>query len=321
VTTGITKRLALLSPLVFMMATAVGAQSLATAQNEARAGRVDAAEAAAKAVLATDKSNAVAHALLCSLYNSIELRDEAVTECEAAASLAPNNSQYALELARTYGNKADHSGALTGMRIVGKIRANFERAVSLDGHNIEALSDLGQFYVDAPGIVGGGTDKAKMLVSRLAQLSPARAHRLQAMIDAKDKNDAAAIEEYNAALSASRTPEAFYDLANFYRSHKQLDKAAENARLAIQQDKQHGPDTLDAAGLLIDIKRDLPTAQTALQGYINAPQTGVAHYARAHVLLANALQATGDSAGAKKEFVAAAALASRYEAARKGSQG
>jgi tetratricopeptide (TPR) repeat protein len=321
VTTGITKRLALMPTLAFMVATTAGAQSLATAQNEARSGRVDAAEAAAKAVLATDKSNAEAHALLCSLYSSIDLRDEAVTECEEAASLAPNKSQYALELARTYGNKADHSGALTGMRMVGKIRTNFERAVSLDSHSIEALSDLGEFYVSAPGIVGGGTDKAKMLVPQLAQLSPARAHRLQAMIDAKDKNDAAAIEEYNAAISAARTPEAFYDLANFYRSHKQLDKAAENARLAIQQDKQHGPDTLDAASLLIDIKRDLPTAQTALQSYIDAPQTGVARYARAHVLMANALQATGDSAGAKKEFVAAAALASRYEAARKGSQG
>ncbi len=309
-----------MAALVFTAATAAMAQTLAAARMEARAGRVDAAEAAAKAALAAEPSNAAeTHSLLCSIYSSIEQRDAAVTECEAASSLAPNSSTYALELARAYGGKADHSGPLTGMRMVGKIRGNFERAVSLDGRSIEALSDLGEFYVEAPGIVGGGSDKAKALVPRLAQVSPARAHRLQGMIYAKDKNDAAAVDEYNAAIAATHSAEAYYDLANFYRTRKQMEKAAENARLDMQADKQHGPDTLDAAALLLDIKRDLPVAEAGLRAYLGAPQSGVARYARAHVLLGECLQAGGDAAGAQKEFTAAVALASHYDAARKAS--
>jgi tetratricopeptide (TPR) repeat protein len=307
----------LLPVLVLTVVSTAGAQSLATANNEARAGRVDAAEAAAKAVLAADGSNADAHALLCALYASIEQRDQAITECEAAASLAPKNSTYALQLARSYGSKADHSGAITGMRMVGKIRANFERAVALDGRNIEALSDLGEFYVEAPGVVGGGSDKAKALVPRLAQVSPARAHRLQGMIYSKDKNDGAAVEEYNAEIATAHHPEAYYDLAQFYRSRKQTDKAAGYAVLALQADKLHGPDTLDAAALLLDIKRELPAAETGLRAYLAATQSGVAKYATAHVLLGNCLQATGDTAGAQREFAAAVALASQYDAARK----
>ncbi len=314
-----TRRGVLLPLLALAVASTAGAQTLASARAEARMGRVDAAESAAKAVLASDHSNAEAHSLLCDLYASIDQRDAAITECEAASAAAPNNSNYALYLARAYGSKADHSGALTGMRMVGKIRTNFERAVALDGHSIEALSDLGEFYVDAPGIVGGGTDKAKAIVPRLAQVSPVRAHRLQAMIYAKDKNDPAAIEEFNAAITASHEPEAYYDLANFYRSRKQLDKAADNAVLAIQADRKHGPDTVDAAALLIDIHKNLAAAQAGLRSYLASAQTGTALFARAHFLLGNSLQATGDNAGAQSEYAAAVSLASHYDAARKAS--
>jgi len=175
--------------------------------------------------------------------------------------------------------------------------------------------------VDAPGVAGGGTDKAKALVPRLAQVSAVRAHRLRGMIYAKDKTDSAALEEYNAALAATHEPEAYVDLAIFYKSRKQMEKAAENAKLAIQQDKKHGPDTLDAAAILIDLKTDPTVVQTALRAYLASPQSGVARYAKAHVLLGTSLQVSGDSAGAQREFSAAQALASRYEAARKASHG
>ncbi|MEK6396497.1 MAG: hypothetical protein V4734_00290, partial [Terriglobus sp.] len=149
------------------------AQVPASARTDAHNGRVDSAIAAIGNAKSAD-----AQYLLCSLYESIEQRDHAIQACAAAASAEPNNSTYALELARTYGDKADHSGAFTGMRMVGRIRGNFEHAVQLDPSNVEALSDLGQFYVEAPGIAGGGTDKARDIVEKLKPLSAARSHRL-----------------------------------------------------------------------------------------------------------------------------------------------
>ncbi len=305
----------LLVLFVLLLHLAAMAQGMATAKMEARAGRVDAALGA----LANAPKSAEADALRCQIYSSIEKRDQAIAACEGAAAAVPSSSEDALALARVYGDKADHSGALTGMRMVGKIRSNFERAVQLDGNSVDALSDLGEFYVDAPGVAGGGVEKARPLVTHLKPLSPARAHRLAAMIAAKEKNDAAAIQEYQAELAVAHAPEAYVDLANYYRSRKQNDRAAEYAADAIQHDAHHGSDTLDAAALLLDLKLDVKAAQAGLRQYLATPQNdAVARYAKAHVLLGQSLQAGGDTAGAQKEFAAALALAHDYEPALKG---
>jgi len=290
------------------------AQVPASARTDAHNGRVDSAIAAIGNAQGAD-----AQSLLCSLYSSIDQHDRAIQACEAAAKAAPNNSTYALELARAYGDKADHSGAFTGMRMVGKIRGSFERAVRLDPSNVEALSDLGQFYVEAPGIAGGGTDKARDLVEKLKPLSPARSHRLAAMIAAKSHDDATAEAEYQAAIAASHSPESYVDIARYYRNRKQYEAADSNLHTAIQVDKEHGPDTLDAAILLIQMHRGIPAAQTGLRNYLATPQHNVAAYARAHTLLGDSLKSAGDNDGAQKEYAAALALAHDYEPARKGA--
>lgn len=302
---------------VWVCSMGAGAQSMSSARAAARAGKVD----VALAELDRLPADASAQALRCSLYASIDKADDALRACEAASVLAPTNSDAALALARALGKKADGSGALTGLRMVGKIRTAFERAVQLDGTNVEALSDLGEFYVEAPALVGGGLDKAQALVTRLQPLSPARAHRLAAMVAAKRKDNARAEQEYRAELALAPTPEAYVDLARFYGSQKQWSAAAEHARLALEHDQQHGPDTLDAAALLIGWQRDQPAAQAGLESYLHSPQKDVASYAKAHVLLAQSLSSTGDRTGAKLEFQAALALARDYAAARQGLNG
>ncbi len=300
---------------LFLVCCCAQCQSMVAAQAAAKAGKVDAAISA----LASTPKSAEAESLLCSLHASIDERDAAVSACEAAAAAGPTNSNYALELARAYGEKADHSGAITGMRMVGRVRTNFERAVQLDGQSVEALSDLGQFYVEAPGIVGGGLDKARGVAAKLQPLSPARAHRLLAMIAAKDGKDSVAVAEYQAELSVSHSAEAYVDLANFYKSRKQPEPAAKMAEQALEHDTHHGPDTLDAARVLLSLHRNESTAQDALRSYLKSPQVGVAQFARAHVLLGQSLQASGDNAGAQTEVQAALSLARNYEAAKRGA--
>ena len=68
----------------------------------------------------------------------------------------PNNGEYHLWLGRTYGEKADASNFLTAAGLAKKVRTEFERAVQLDPGNVMARTDLAEFYLEAPGIVGGG---------------------------------------------------------------------------------------------------------------------------------------------------------------------
>ncbi len=294
-------------------------QTLSQAKQQAREGKVDAAVASLRNVLSADPRNAEAHRLLCNVYASVDQLDAAIRECESAASLMPDSSSVILDLAHVYGSKADHSGALTGMRMVGKIRSSFERAVQLDGRSVDALSDLGEFYVEAPSIAGGGLDKARALVPRLQAVSPARAHRLAGMIAAKEDNDAAAETEFQAELAVAHSPEAYVDLANFERHRKRYDEAAAAARTAIQKDAGRGGDTVDAAHLLLQMKRDLPVAQDGLRRFLATPHPAsrVAPYAKVHTMLGESLQSSGDSNGARAQFSAALALAADYAPAKR----
>ena len=64
-------------------------------------------------------------------------------------------------------------------------------AVQLDPENIHAMSDLGEYYVAAPSLIGGGLDKAQALAARMQPQFPAQSHRLLALIAEKKKRRSA----------------------------------------------------------------------------------------------------------------------------------
>lgn len=312
------RRAFLLWIFVGLSGSVAAAQSLAIARASARQGEADAAIAETRRILAGTPQSAESHELLCLLYGSVDEFDAAIHECEAARDLQPSSSPYVLQLARAYGAKADHAGAFTGMRMVGKIHDNFELAAQLNPKSVEALSDLGEFYVEAPGVVGGGVDKARSIVGRLQPLSAARAHRLAGMIAAHVGDTTMAEAEFAKESGLEHSPEAYVDLANYYRKRKLWDQAAQNAVLAIEKDEKRGPDSVDAARILLEMKRDLPVAQKALREYLAAPQaTLVKPAAKVHTMLGQALAETGDHAGAQQQYTAALALARDYAPAKK----
>lgn len=80
---------------------------------------------------------------------------------EKCIALKPNSSKYYMWLGNIYGQRAGEEGIMKAMGYVGKIRDSYKKAVELDPDNYEARYWLNQFYLQAPGIVGGGADKAK----------------------------------------------------------------------------------------------------------------------------------------------------------------
>lgn len=296
----------------------VPAQSLAAAHTLARQGKADAAIAQTRGVLAGSPGNADAHELLCRLSRSIDRFDDAIRECETAVSLQPGNSGFVLELARSYGAKADHAGALTGMRMVGRIRDSFERAAQLDPKSVDALSDLGEFDVEAPSFVGGGLERARAIAAQLRPLSPERADRLTGMIAAKAGDTAAANAAFGEELAVSHSPEAYVDIAVYRKKRKDTAGAAASAVLAIQKDTAHGPDTIDAAQVLMDLHANLDVAEKGLRDYLAHEQvSAVVPAAKVHTMLGRLMQARGDAAGARDQFNQALTLAAGYEPARK----
>jgi tetratricopeptide (TPR) repeat protein len=107
---------------------------------------------------------------------------------EQAVNLAPRVSQYYVWLGRAYGRRAENTSRwkfFSALSLAGKARESFERAVELDNTNKEALLSLFDFFLEAPGVVGGGVEKAEQLAARIEKLFPADGARCWATIDEK----------------------------------------------------------------------------------------------------------------------------------------
>lgn len=294
----------------------------ASANTLLQQGRVDAARAALQAVLAAQPDNAQAHQLLCRVYYAQDMPDPAIHECELAASRDPGDSNTQMWLGRAYGMKASHANPVTAFTLARKVRYAFERAVQLDPENIQAMNDLGEFYVEAPAIVGGGLDKGRALANQMQPHFASQAHRLLALIADENKDTATAESEFKKAALIGRTPSAYIDLGQFYQQQNQPDKALQALKSGIDADRRKDAALVDAASILTAMNRSPQLAENLLREYLSSPaQSDDAPAFKVHLQLGNLLAHQGDAASAHREYAAAVALASNYAPARKSLQG
>jgi tetratricopeptide (TPR) repeat protein len=281
-------------------------------------GHADEAIQTLEAQIKQSPNDPEANNLLCRAHFMLGEWDAAISACEHAVSLKPQNSLYHLWLGRAYGEKADHVSFMSAAGLAKKVRTSFERAVELDPKNSAARTDLGEFYTEAPGLVGGGKDKAHLQAEALMAFDPARGHWLLARIDEKNKDAVAAEHEYREAIAASHSgARAWLDLANFFFYAHRLDDMDQALHTLESSPVDHPESLMNAAGILLRANRDYPTAIHLLRKYLAAPvEEGPAF--RAHAQLGELLEKQGDRKGAAGEYRAAQALAHNYGPARDG---
>ena len=283
------------------------------------AGRADAAIQTLEQQVKQSPTDAESYNLLCRAYFMIDEWDRGIAACERARSLDPQKSLYHLWLGRVYGEKAGRAGiSFSSLGLAKKVRTSFERAVDLDPKSWEARSDLAQFYVEAPGIVGGGKDKARQQADALLRLNPGMAHWVLARIASKEKNPEEAEREYRAAIITSHSgTRAWLDLAVFLRHANRLDEM-EKALQTMESSPVDRPESLmDGAHLLLQTGRNYSMAVRLCRRYLEAPvEEGPAF--RAHDYLGQLLEKQGDRRAAADEFRAALALSHTYARAQEG---
>jgi len=288
-------------------------KNLAPSFQSLNAGRIDEAISLARAA---NPQNAFSHNILCRAYYAETLSDSAIPECEAAVSVEPGNSEYTLWLGRAYGMKAEQGGPVTGLTMARRVHAMFERAVQLDGNNISAMSDLGQFYVDAPAIIGGGYAKAEKLAARMQPINAAGSHRLLAQVADKRKDYATAEKEFSTAIAAEHSPAHLIDLAQFYQRRNRIDEAVAQLKQAVDLDRNSDASIVDVASILAEMHREPQLSIELYRRYLDSPNKSEAASApQVHLRLGRLLQQSGDPAAARREYQAALALASGYRQA------
>ena len=298
---------------LFLLLAALPAVAADSAQDMLAAGRVDQAIATLNRRLSSAPADAESANLLCRSYYAMEDWERAESACRKAVSLDANNGRYHLWLGRVYGEKADRAGFLGAASLVGKVRDEFQRAVQLDPQEVDTRLDLAEFYISAPGIVGGGTDKAEAQARIIGVTNPGREHWVYARIAEKKNNTKTAEREYRQYIELSHNDsEAWLNLALFLRRQKRLDEM-EQALIKAGQSSMPKRDVLfESAQMLYRAGRNYPLAIELLQRYLSTGPVEAAPAFKAHYLLGLLLEKQGDKAGASEQYRASLAMARNF---------
>lgn len=302
---------------ILCLAVVVASVSAAADENPGgllASGRVDDAISTLQVQLSNAPNNAEAYNLLCRSYLALGSWDRGIAACEKAVGLQPKNSRYHLWLGRIYGEKADNVNFFSAASLAGKVRREFEEAVSLAPDSAEARTDLAEFYLEAPGIVGGGQDKARAQAEVLLKLDPARAHWVYGRIAEKRKDPATAEHEYRSAIEVTHGDgNAWLNLGLFYRRAHRLDDMEDALRQAASADRIEPEVLVDAAETLHRAGRNFPEAIRLLRRYLAMDsKVETAPAFKAHYVLGTLLEKQGDKQAAAQEYQAALALAGGY---------
>lgn len=193
--------------------------------------------AAAHAALAKDPNNAnalIVKSKLLTIQNPETQLDEAVKLAEKCVAAHPKNAECHDALGSVLGIKALRGGLMASIGSVGAIRDAFKKAVELDPQNMQARFHLLQYYLQAPGIVGGGIDKAQTLAADTAKVNAEGGKMMLAMITLFDGKSAPATAEALALKVQPGDNEAIADTQRDillavgwrYKKEKQIDNAA-----------------------------------------------------------------------------------------------
>ena len=194
---------------------------------------------------------------------------KAADTLEKCAQKAPSRAETYAWLGRAWGKRAETSAVWNQPRYAARARDAFEKSLALDPNNHDALDDLSEFYLQAPGWLGGGIDKAEALAQRIAAIDPAWGQRAYARINEQQKDYQGAEGHLRRAVDlAQKQAEKILDLASFLaKLGRQKESDTEFAEaIKIAPDN---PEVLFArARVLIEQKRNPEEARQLLNRYM-----------------------------------------------------
>jgi len=264
-----------------------------------------------EAAAAKDPRNGDVQLLLAKSFLELQQHYAAIKSAEKAVSIDPQNSVYHEWLGRAYGDKADHAGWFSAVSLAKKTGREFETAVRLDGKNFSARQVLIEFDCSAPGLVGGGEEKAQPQIRELAELDAAEGHYAAGNCRRQKKDFAAADEEFSKALeSHPKSAELIYDIGDYAARRSQSERLLAVAE-AGERVAPGDPRRDFYRGVALVLKKEKPgEAERFLREYAKKAPTrsGYPRPAMAHVWLGRLFENESKAADAVREYETALKL-------------
>jgi tetratricopeptide (TPR) repeat protein len=162
--------------------------------------------------------------LLVKSYFELRQYDNAISSAQRAITISPDNSHYHEWLARSLGEKASKTSWISALSMAKRAQQEFETAVRLDGKNYSALQALIEYDCAAPGIAGGGEDKAQPKIAQLAAMDASEGHYAAGNCRRQKKDFAAAEVEFDKALTNAKAPELIFDIGDYALRRDQAER-------------------------------------------------------------------------------------------------
>jgi len=231
--------------------------------------------------------------------------DEAATALfEKAVAQNPKSAEAHYWLGSAYGSQAQKASIFGQASLAGKTRDEFEKAVELDPNHLDARFGLIQYYVFAPGIIGGSYEKAFAQAAEIRKRDPLRGHRVSAFIYGQQKKTEEAKKEYfDEVKEFPKSPRAHLDLGLFYINQKDWKAAGSEFDAALQLDPAYMPAVFRLGQLSVLSNTNLPHGEEMLRKYLAyTPKSDEPPQARTHYWLGQIFEKQGKKAEAKASF-------------------
>jgi len=125
-------------------------------------------------IIDNDDKNHEAYFMLGKVYMELRDYEEATENFEEAVDLQDENADYHFWLGQAIAQDAQESSYISQAMMASDILDEFERTIELDPTHIPGRIGVINFYIAAPGIMGGDIEKAELNAKELVKLDEMR---------------------------------------------------------------------------------------------------------------------------------------------------
>lgn len=212
----------------------------------------DEAKELLESILDKNENNAEAYFLLGKVYMSLKEFEDASESFELAVELEDNNSEYHFWLGNAYGQDARESNVFSQAFLAPKIKSAFKRAVELDAKNIRARVGLSQYYLQAPGLMGGDVDSAIVHGKILLNIDEANGRIILASAYIEKEQIDLAQEQYRLLLNKFGNDKKYSGVYNSYGYMLLNENKIDDAITAFKKQVELSPDRANSYDSLGD---------------------------------------------------------------------
>lgn len=199
--------------------------------------------------------------------------DAAIRHLERAVALAPNDGDSIKAVGDAYGRSAQKASVFKQLGFAKKCVAAYERAVALAPNRVDFRQSLFEYYFRAPGLAGGGRDKAVAQASEIKRLDAHAGRIVFARIAIEDKKFPEAFAQFDEVLNQS--PDDYAALYQVGRiaalTGQEIDRGIRSLQRCLELKPPTAPNTPSHAnaqwrlGQLHEKKNDRAAARAAYE--------------------------------------------------------